>query len=58
MAEKKKIAAQVKRDGTLVLAGILALEFSLVQTAFEGLGMKLVASKVENEWCSGSFCFA
>ena len=58
MAEKKKIAAQVKRDGTLVLAGILAVEFSLVQTAFEGLGMKLVASKVENEWRSGSFCFA
>ena len=55
IAEKKKIAAQLKRDGTLVLAGILALEFSLVQTAFEALGLKLVASKVENEWCSGSF---
>ncbi|MDR3460255.1 MAG: 50S ribosomal protein L11 methyltransferase [Verrucomicrobiae bacterium] len=57
IAEKKKIAAQVRRDGTLVLAGILAEEFSLVQRAFEDLGMKLAASRVENEWCSGSFCF-
>ncbi len=58
IAEKKKIAAQVKRDGTLVLAGILATEFLLVQRAFESLGLKLVASKIENEWRSGSFCFA
>jgi ribosomal protein L11 methyltransferase len=58
IAEKKKITAQVKRDGILVLAGILAVEFSLVQAAFESLGMKMVASKAENEWCSGSFCFA
>jgi ribosomal protein L11 methyltransferase len=58
IAEKKKIAAQVRRDGTLVLAGILAVEFALVQRAFEDLGLKLVASKVENEWRSGSFCFA
>ena len=43
--------------GTLVLAGILAAEFSLVQRAFEGLGMKLVASRVEKEWRSGSFQF-
>ena len=57
IAEKKKIAAQVRRDGTLVLAGILATEFTLVQQAFEGLGMKLVASKTENEWRSGSFLF-
>jgi ribosomal protein L11 methyltransferase len=58
IAEKKKIVAQVRRDGTLVLAGILAAEFILVQRAFEDLGLKLVASKVENEWRSGSFCFA
>ena len=58
IAEKKKIAAQVRRDGHLVLAGILAVEFKLVQRAFEDLGLKLVARKVENEWCSGSFCFA
>lgn len=57
IAERKKIVAQVKPGGLLVLAGILAVEFSDVQRAFEKLGLKLVASKVENEWCSGSFSF-
>lgn len=58
IAECKKIIARVKRSGTLVLAGILAVEFSQVQQAFEAFGLKLVASKVEKEWCSGSFQFA
>ncbi len=58
IAERKKIVAQVKREGTLVLAGILAVEFLEVQKAFENCGLKLVASKIENEWRSGSFCFA
>jgi ribosomal protein L11 methyltransferase len=57
IAEKKKIVARVKPGGTLVLAGILAAEFTLVQRAFEDLGLKLVASKVEKEWRSGSFRF-
>ena len=57
IAEKRRIVARVKRRGTLVLAGILAVEFGEVQQSFEGLGMKLVASRVENEWCSGSFCY-
>ena len=58
IAERKRIAGQLNRNGTLVLAGILAAEFSQVQRAFEGLGMKLAASKIEKEWRSGSFCFA
>jgi ribosomal protein L11 methyltransferase len=57
IAERKKIAAQLNHGGTLVLAGILKSEFSPVRTAFEDLGMKLVASKSEKEWRSGSFCF-
>jgi ribosomal protein L11 methyltransferase len=57
IAERRKIAAQLKPGGILVLAGILKSEFAQVQTAFEGLGMKLVASKSEKEWRSGSFCF-
>jgi ribosomal protein L11 methyltransferase len=57
IAEKRKIAAQVKRDGALVLAGILAAEFFEVQKAFEECGLKLAAAKTENEWRSGSFCF-
>ena len=58
MAEKKKIAAQMKTDGTLVLAGILAVEFAEVEKSFATCGLKLVAAKTENEWRSGAFRFA
>ncbi len=57
LAEKKRIINRVKPNGTLVLAGILAIEFRQVQTAFEALGMKLVADKIEKEWHSGAFEF-
>jgi ribosomal protein L11 methyltransferase len=57
IAEKRRIASRLKPHGTLVLAGILAAEFAEVARAFTGLQLKLVASRVENEWRSGSFCF-
>ena len=57
IAEKRRIVNRLKPGGTLVLAGILAEEFGQVQRAFEQLKLKLVAKRVENEWCSGSFCF-
>ena len=57
IAEKRRIVSRLKPSGTLVLAGILAVEFGEVQAAFEKLGLKLAAKRVENEWCSGSFCF-
>jgi ribosomal protein L11 methyltransferase len=58
IAERRRIAAQLDRGGTLVLAGILKSEFTQVQKAFEDLGLKLTAAKSEKEWRSGSFCFA
>jgi ribosomal protein L11 methyltransferase len=57
IAERRRIVGQLKPGGTLVLAGILKVEFGLVQKAFEALGLKLVSAKSENEWRSGSFCF-
>ena len=57
IAEKRRIVNRLKPDGTLVLAGILAVEFGEVAQAFASLKLKLVAKRVENEWCSGSFCF-
>jgi ribosomal protein L11 methyltransferase len=57
MAEKRRIVNRLKPDGTLVLAGILAVEFSEVARAFTGMKMELISKRVENEWCSGSFCF-
>jgi ribosomal protein L11 methyltransferase len=58
MAERRRIAAQLKRGGTLVLAGILKSEFYRVQKVFAELGLKLAVGKTVNEWRSGSFCFA
>jgi ribosomal protein L11 methyltransferase len=57
IAERKNIVEQLKPGGILVLAGILKSEFTQVQTAFEELGMKLIASRSEKEWRSGSFRF-
>ena len=57
IAEKQRIVSRLKPSGTLVLAGILAVEFGEVERAFAELKLKLVAKRVENEWCSGSFCF-
>jgi ribosomal protein L11 methyltransferase len=58
IAERRRMVAQLNRGGILVLAGILKSEFSQVQTAFGDLGLKLIASKAEKEWRSGSFRFA
>jgi len=58
IAERQRIAAQLKRGGTLVLAGILKSEFSGVQKVFEKLGLKLAFAKTGNGWHSGSFYYA
>jgi len=55
IAERRRIAAQLNRGGTLVLAGILKSEFHEVQAAFETLGLKPLFSKSNKEWRSGSF---
>jgi ribosomal protein L11 methyltransferase len=55
IAGRRRIVAQLNRDGTLVLAGILKSEFREVGMAFENLGLKPVSSKTEKEWRSGSF---
>ncbi len=57
IAERRRIVNRLKPGGTLVLAGILAVEFGVVQSAFEKLGLKLTAKRVENEWGSGAFSF-
>lgn len=55
IAERGRILARVKPDGVLVVAGILSREFSEVQSVYEAAGWKLVASKIEKEWRSGTF---
>ncbi len=58
IAERRRIVNRLRPGGVLVLAGILAVEFGEVERAFAGLKLKLVAKRVEKEWCSGAFCFA
>lgn len=57
ISEKERIVSRLKRDGTLVLAGILASEFAEVEKNFTRMKLKLVASRREKEWRSGAFCF-
>jgi ribosomal protein L11 methyltransferase len=58
IAERRRIVNRLKPGGTLVLAGILAVEFAEVEQAFADMKLRLTAKRVENEWCSGSFCFS
>ena len=55
ITERRRVAAQLHRGGTLVLAGILRTEFQEVRAAFETSGLKLLSSKTEKGWQSGSF---
>ena len=55
IAERQRIAAQLKPGGTLALAGILKSEFTTVKKSFMELGLKLVRDKSDKEWWSGSF---
>ena len=55
VAERKRIIAQLNRDGTLVLAGILQTEFAMVRAAFAELGWILARTEARNEWQSGAF---
>ena len=55
LEHRKRIVATVSPGGILVLAGILASEFSQVQSAYEEIGLCLLRSRLEKEWRSGSF---
>src|SRR5262249_43321995 len=56
LAQRRRIAAQLNRTGTLVLAGILRTEFAAIRKAYKALGLSILSLRREREWCSGSFC--
>jgi ribosomal protein L11 methyltransferase len=53
--QREKIINRLASEGILILAGILATEFRTVQQAYEAANFKLVKSKIEREWQSGTF---
>lgn len=55
MVEAERIVRWVRPGGRLVLAGILAVEFRGVFTAYERLGLRLLTTRVEREWQCGAF---
>jgi ribosomal protein L11 methyltransferase len=55
LQESRRILNRLRPGGRLVLAGILASEFSRVRQAYESAGLNLVATKAGGEWKSGAF---
>jgi len=55
VAGKRRILARLKRDGILVLAGILGSEFEGVRAAYENSGLKVLSRAAEQEWESAAF---
>jgi ribosomal protein L11 methyltransferase len=55
IGEHRRILASLRPGGTLILAGILAKEFSQVRRTYESAGLTLIASRIEREWRSGAF---
>ncbi len=55
IAEAERIASRLQPGGVLILAGILSSQFAEVQSAYESVGLRLMRSKSEKEWCSGAF---
>ena len=55
IAERDRLLARVAPGGSLVLAGILETQFTLVRKTFEEAGWKLVAATTDKEWRSGTF---
>ena len=55
LSERARILAHMEQSGVLILAGILTGEFKTIKAAYGSEGLKLIESRVEREWCSGTF---
>jgi ribosomal protein L11 methyltransferase len=55
IVERDRIVARLNANGVLVLAGILQTEFAKVRSTYEKAGLRLVATRIQNEWQSGAF---
>lgn len=57
ISQSAKIMKLLKKNGTLILAGILNNQFREVAKIFRHAGMKLLDRCTKDEWTSGSFRF-
>lgn len=55
LIQRDRILGRLQQDGILILAGVLKTEFRQVQTAYQAAGLRLVRSRIEREWRSGTF---
>ena len=55
VSESRRILNRLKPGGVLVLAGILDRQFDIVRQHYERAGMRMVRTRREKEWRSGSF---
>lgn len=55
LSQRRRIVANVRKGGLLVLAGILGSQFPAVAKAYVEGGLTLEAHRRENEWESGAF---
>jgi ribosomal protein L11 methyltransferase len=55
--QSKRILSLLEPKGTLVLAGILAVQFATVRRVYRAAGLKLIETRTIEEWRSGAFTF-
>ncbi|HOX58147.1 MAG TPA: 50S ribosomal protein L11 methyltransferase [Candidatus Paceibacterota bacterium] len=55
LEQQQRLLTRLRRDGVMVVAGILAAEFAKVQRACSAAGLRLLAARTQREWRSGAF---
>lgn len=54
---RERILARLSPAGVVVMAGILQSEFETAKEAYEEAGLRLIRSRAQKEWCSGTFAW-
>jgi ribosomal protein L11 methyltransferase len=57
ISQSKRILNRLQPNGTLILAGILKTQLAPVRQVYAAAGLKMIATRTENEWRSGAFAF-
>src|SRR5439155_25189807 len=55
--QAKRIVRRLRPTGTLILAGILKIQFVEVHRTYAATGLKLIATRQDKEWHSAAFAF-